>query len=98
MDSGALPDCRPDGLADASGGRRQLALTPSRQRRLGIVVRAVFGAALVAASTTLAHAADTGYEWHLPRGFPTPAVPADNPMSEQKVALGKRLFFDTRLS
>ena len=36
--------------------------------------------------------------WHLPRGFPVPAVPADNPMSAPKVALGERLFFDPRLS
>jgi cytochrome c peroxidase len=39
-----------------------------------------------------------GYEWHLPRGFPTPAVPADNPMSSAKVALGGRLFFEPQLS
>ncbi|GAC1453420.1 MAG: di-heme enzyme [Steroidobacteraceae bacterium] len=38
------------------------------------------------------------YDWHLPRGFPTPAVPADNPMSDAKVALGRRLFFEPRLS
>ena len=38
------------------------------------------------------------YDWHLPRGFPAPAVPADNPMSEAKVALGRRLFFEPRLS
>ncbi len=38
------------------------------------------------------------YEWHLPRGFPAPAVPADNPMSEAKAALGRRLFFEPRLS
>jgi cytochrome c peroxidase len=38
------------------------------------------------------------YTWRLPRGFPTPAVPADNPMSDAKVALGERLFFDPRLS
>lgn len=38
------------------------------------------------------------FEWHLPRGFPTPAVPADNPMSVEKVALGQRLFFEPRLS
>jgi cytochrome c peroxidase len=44
----------------------------------------------------LAHA--DGYEWRLPRGFPEPAVPADNPMSAQKVALGARLFSDVRLS
>ena len=38
------------------------------------------------------------YVWQLPKGFPTPAVPADNPMSEKKVALGRRLFFEPRLS
>lgn len=45
-----------------------------------------------------ADAPPPAYVWHLPRGFPTPAVPADNPMSEAKVALGERLFFETRLS
>jgi len=38
------------------------------------------------------------YEWRLPPGFPRPAVPADNPMSVAKVELGRRLFFETRLS
>ncbi len=38
------------------------------------------------------------FEWRLPRGFPPPRVPADNPMSAVKVELGRRLFFDTRLS
>jgi cytochrome c peroxidase len=42
--------------------------------------------------------AGTAYEWKLPRGFPEPAVPADNPMSDAKVALGRQLFSDTRLS
>jgi cytochrome c peroxidase len=45
-----------------------------------------------------AQAPDSGYEWHLPAGFPRPAVPLDNPMSAGKAALGRRLFFDTRLS
>jgi cytochrome c peroxidase len=38
------------------------------------------------------------YQWQLPPGFPPPLVPADNPMSDAKVALGCRLFFETRLS
>jgi cytochrome c peroxidase len=38
------------------------------------------------------------YAWQLPRGFPEPAVPADNPMSATKVALGEKLFADPRLS
>lgn len=40
----------------------------------------------------------SGYEWTLPRGFPVPRVPADNPMSAAKVELGRRLFYDPRLS
>ena len=43
-------------------------------------------------------AAAGDYAWHLPRGFPQPVVPADNPMSDAKVALGARLFSDRRLS
>jgi cytochrome c peroxidase len=38
------------------------------------------------------------YDWKLPKGFPSPLVPADNPMSFAKVALGKKLFFDADLS
>ena len=39
-----------------------------------------------------------GWVWDLPPGFPTPVVPADNPMSALKVELGRRLFHDRRLS
>lgn len=38
------------------------------------------------------------WQWDLPAGFPTPRVPADNPMNAAKVELGRRLFYDTRLS
>jgi cytochrome c peroxidase len=38
------------------------------------------------------------YEWQLPPGFPAPTVPDDNPMTAAKVELGRRLFYDTRLS
>jgi cytochrome c peroxidase len=38
------------------------------------------------------------FRWALPPGFPQPLVPADNPMSEAKVALGRALFSDARLS
>ncbi len=46
----------------------------------------------------LGGASDGGYAWVLPTGFPVPAVPADNPMSESKVRLGRFLFYDKRLS
>ncbi|MFO0589678.1 MAG: di-heme enzyme [Polyangiaceae bacterium] len=38
------------------------------------------------------------YDWGLPEGFPKPRVPEDNPMSEAKVELGRRLFYDKRMS
>jgi cytochrome c peroxidase len=38
------------------------------------------------------------FEWNLPKGFPRPTVPADNPMSAVKVGLGRRLFYDKRIS
>jgi len=38
------------------------------------------------------------YTWDLPPGFPRPKVPADNPMNAAKVALGRHLFYDRRLS
>jgi len=37
-------------------------------------------------------------EWGLPVGYPKPKVPEDNPMTATKVELGRRLFFDKRLS
>ncbi len=40
----------------------------------------------------------TAYEWDLPQAFPTPWEPADNPTTEEKVELGRHLFYDTRLS
>jgi len=38
------------------------------------------------------------WTWSLPAGFAPPVVPADNPMNAAKVDLGRRLFYDTRLS
>lgn len=43
-------------------------------------------------------ATEPTYVWRLPTKFPVPRVPADNPMSEEKVELGRYLFYDTRLS
>ncbi len=40
----------------------------------------------------------SAFTWQLPVGFPRPLVPSDNPMSDAKVELGRRLFYDTRLS
>jgi cytochrome c peroxidase len=60
----------------------------------------VRAAALLALATC--HPAQEGpaasYDWKLPPGFAAPPVPAANPMSEAKVQLGRRLFYDKRLS
>jgi cytochrome c peroxidase len=38
------------------------------------------------------------YPWQIPQGFPTPLVPDENPMNVDKVELGRRLFYDKRMS
>ncbi len=38
------------------------------------------------------------WQWNLPDGVAPPPVPADNPMSQAKVDLGRRLFHDADLS
>lgn len=61
--------------------------------------RGVAAAALcLATMLTIPMSARQDYAWNLPPGFPVPVVPADNPMSEAKVELGRHLFYDTRLS
>lgn len=55
--------------------------------------------ALKSLSAHTAVTADAGsWRWQLPRGFPEPLVPSDNPMSEAKFQLGRYLFNDVRLS
>ncbi len=53
----------------------------------------VIGFGLLGAATPRAE-----WRWELPPGFPVPRVPADNPMTVEKVTLGRHLFYDTRLS
>ncbi len=48
--------------------------------------------------TTSDKGSSSGYKWNLPQGFPIPRVPKDNPMSNEKVELGRHLFYDTRMS
>ena len=60
-------------------------------------MRRVPAALVLGAMTLLAGGAET-YRWDLPRGFPPPRVPADNPMSADKVTLGRYLFYDRRIS
>ncbi|MFC3031556.1 MbnH family di-heme enzyme [Pseudoalteromonas fenneropenaei] len=43
-------------------------------------------------------APEAPYVWSIPAHYPAPLVPADNPMSEAKVALGRYLFYDRKLA
>ena len=70
-------------------------MTTARRRLLtlaGIAVTAFVVHGLASAS------APRNYRWELPEGFPKPNVPKTNPMSDAKVAVGRRLFYDERLS
>ena len=37
-------------------------------------------------------------ELSVPKGFSIPIIPEQNPITSEKIALGKKLFFDSRLS
>src|SRR5215831_6551586 len=52
--------------------------------------------AILAVAPLLAQSA--GFDWHIPKPFPRPVVPADNPMSAAKVELGRYLFYDRQMS
>ncbi|MCE2028172.1 methanobactin export MATE transporter MbnM [Sessilibacter corallicola] len=41
---------------------------------------------------------ESDYEWNLPKGYPRPTIPHDNPMTEARVQLGRYLFYDNNLS
>src|SRR5262245_42201692 len=51
---------------------------------------------VVMASSFLAQTVD--FQWNVPKPFPRPVVPADNPMNPAKIELGRYLFYDKRMS
>lgn len=53
---------------------------------------------MAVASAAWAQPQPRPFEWTLPGGFPRPRVPEDNPISWEKIELGRFLFYDTRLS
>ncbi len=54
--------------------------------------------ALILVAPELICATENAYHWNKPDWVPEPVVPKDNPMSMDKVELGRRLFYDVRLS
>jgi len=73
-------------------------------RRAPLLALAALGLVAAAAANSKApkakasEAKATDWNWDLPKYVPPPRVPADNPMSEEKFQLGRRLFYDKRLS
>ena len=63
---------------------------------VGAVLWSAFGQSEAGSDTPSSRPAT--YQWDLPPWAPDPIVPPDNPMSREKVELGRRLFYDKRLS
>src|SRR5689334_14270127 len=87
-----VPRATPDGV---SGNARPY--IPGRRHREAMILRwrdhpRVAGLLLLAAGLGVRGAVEAPYVWRLPPGFPAPRVPADNPMSDAKVELGRHLF------
>jgi cytochrome c peroxidase len=69
-------------------------------RTKSLVTWTVFALLLLALFDRWAVSAEpeAAYAWNLPKGFPKPYVPANNPMTAAKVELGRYFFYDTRMS
>src|ERR1700739_654622 len=80
-------------IAVLSGGSWRCWRGRTRLRRERWLLRKILLGTTFAASLM---AAD--FDWNLPKGFPRPVVPADNPMSASKVELGRYLFYDKGMS
>jgi cytochrome c peroxidase len=70
--------------------------TESFSMRLAIAV--LLGVTCSFGAQSIGPSSSQAYEWVLPKGFPKPHVPANNPMTAAKVELGHHLFYDRRMS
>lgn len=61
-----------------------------RGQLLALLLLGLLGARTAAGQQT--------FPWELPKGVPAPRVPADSPMTPERVELGRHLFYDTQLS
>ena len=55
-------------------------------------------ASLILGSCSKPNEPTAAWQWPLPPDMPLPRVPAENPMTDPKVELGRHLFYDTQLS
>jgi cytochrome c peroxidase len=63
-----------------------------------LVIAVLLGVTSGLGAQSIGPSASRAYEWVLPKGFPKPHVPANNPMSAAKAELGRHLFYDRRMS
>jgi len=80
--------------------RRSQSKALKRKRRIprGITLILAFLFSSLLGQVLAASIPSPSYEWNLPPGLPKPVVPADNPMTPEKVELGRHLFYEKRLS
>jgi cytochrome c peroxidase len=83
-----------------SASKRIVVLPVWALAALSVVIAVAIAASLliIAGNAPVPATSVAAYTWRLPDGFPLPYVPADNPMTDAKVALGRYLFYDARLS
>lgn len=72
-----------------------LSLRTEKRAQLAFQVGVVFCFTMVIGACSKS---PTPYSWNLPHNIPPPPVPADNPLTEESVILGEKLFFDKGLS
>ena len=68
---------------------------PEKRAQLTFQVGVVFCFTMVIGACSKS---PTPYSWNLPHNIPPPPVPADNPLTEESIMLGEKLFFDKGLS
>jgi len=66
--------------------------------RVASVAPALKSASTVAGTAARPSSVGTPLAFTVPAGFPQVSLPADNPLTAEGVSLGKKLFFDPRLS
>jgi len=69
-----------------------------KQRLLIAAATFLVAAACSVGGAPVASPDDSRFDWQLPRGFPLPLTEPDNVQTPAKFALGRRLFYDRRLS
>lgn len=72
-----------------------LSLRTEKRAQLAFQVGIVFCFTMVIGACSKS---PTPYSWNLPHNIPPPPVPADNPLTDESVILGEKLFFDKGLS